>query len=293
MGNHPGWYTQNKAHSIFIINNKKYKEMEKFKQLSAADKSAFERDGYVVIKGMYIKQEIDNLMEIASNDNVIQRNTYGRADKEGNTTKLALWYELSDNVYSLFARSQRMYSGVRSILGGEPAHFHTKLMQKEPFVGGAWEWHQDYGYWYNDGFLFPNMLSVMIALTEANKENGCLQVIRGSHSLGRIEHGVTGEQKGADMEKVEKALERMELVYVELEPGDTLFFHCNLLHRSDKNTSAGPRWSLISTFNLVSNKPYKEQNPSCYTPIRPVDDEWVGNENQHAHTGEEGFVKQR
>jgi hypothetical protein len=28
-------------------------------------------------------------------------------------------------------------------------------MQKEPRVGGAWEWHQDYGYWYKNGFLYP------------------------------------------------------------------------------------------------------------------------------------------
>ncbi len=33
-------------------------------------------------------------------------------------------------------------------------HFHSKLMQKEPRVGGAWEWHQDYGYWYKNEFLF-------------------------------------------------------------------------------------------------------------------------------------------
>ena len=67
-------------------------------------------------------------------------------------------------------------------------------MQKEPKVGGAWEWHQDYGYWYKNEFLFPDqMISVMVAITKANKENGCLQVIKGSHKLGRIEHGFSYE----------------------------------------------------------------------------------------------------
>ena len=52
-------------------------------------------------------------------------------------------------------------------------------MQKEPKVGGAWEWHQDYGYWYKNQFMFPDeLISVMVALTEANKGNGCLQVIK-------------------------------------------------------------------------------------------------------------------
>lgn len=263
--------------------------MEQFIKLSAANKAAFELNGYVIVKSLYTKNEIDLLMQAAENDQVIRRNTYGREDKDGNTTKLALWYTLGDNIYSLFARSRRMYNGVALLLNGEPAHFHTKLMQKEPFVGGAWEWHQDYGYWYNDGFLFPDMISVMVALTGATRENGCLQVLKGSHLMGRIEHGTTGGQKGADMEKVNIALERMELVYVELEPGDTLFFHCNLLHRSDKNTSAGPRWSLISTFNRVKNKPYKEQNPSCYTPFKPVPDESILEAKMGLHTGDAGF----
>ena len=249
--------------------------MSTFKKLSNHEKTVFDADGYVIVPSMFSPEETELLLHAAENDNVIQRNTYGRKDKEGNTTKLALWYSLNDDIYSLFARSERMYDGVKLLLGEEPAHFHTKLMQKEPFTGGAWEWHQDYGYWYHDGFLFPSMMSVMVALTEANKENGCLQVIKGSHLMGRVYHGMTGDQKGADMEKVSAALKRMELVYAELTPGDTLFFHSNILHRSDKNGSAAPRWSLISTFNAVSNKPYKEQNASCYTPIQPVGDDAI------------------
>ena len=113
----------------------------------------------------------------------------------------------------------------------------------------------------------------MIPLTVANKENGCLQVIKSSHLIGRIEHGMTGDQKGADMSVVDEALKRLKYEYVELEPGDTLFFHGNLLHRSDKNNSDEPRWSLISAFNRIDNKPYKDHNPSCYTAINPIADD--------------------
>jgi len=65
----------------------------------------------------------------------------------------------------------------------------------------------------------------MIATTEANQENGCLQVMKGSHKMGRVNH----------------ALACMEHVYVELEAGDALFFHSNLLHRSEANLSEKPR----------------------------------------------------
>ena len=84
------------------------------------------------------------------------------------------------------------------------------MILKEPLTGGAWEWHQDYGYWYNNGCLFPHLASCMIAVDRATKENGCLQVLKGSHHLGRIDHGKVGDQTGADLERVAAALERLE-----------------------------------------------------------------------------------
>lgn len=246
--------------------------MNRFRHLTARDKRAYDRNGYVKAAAMYSREEVERLLMTAEGDDVVRAYTYGRRDEGGRTTRLALWYSLDDNIYGAFARSERMVRGVERLLEGPPCHFHTKLMQKEPRVGGAWEWHQDYGYWYHDGFLYPRMMSVMVALTPSNRRNGCLQVIRGSHLIGRIEHGAAGDQKGADPEVVREALSRLERVFVELRPGDALFFHGNLLHRSDRNESDRPRWSLISAFNRLDNPPYKEQHPSCRTPIQAVPD---------------------
>ena len=67
-------------------------------------------------------------------------------------------------------------------------------------------------------------------LIRCTKNNSCLQVLKGSHKMGRINHNLSGEQAGADLERLELAKEKFQLVYVEMEPGDALFFHCNLLH---------------------------------------------------------------
>ena len=121
---------------------------------------------------------------------------------------------LSEDIYSAFVRCSRIVDPIEQILGGEVYHYHHKMMLKEPFVGGAWEWHQDYGYWYSNDCLFP----CLIAIDRATTENGCLQVIKGSHYMGRIDHGKAGEQKGADMERVQEALKYLELVQCEMEP---------------------------------------------------------------------------
>ena len=119
------------------------------------------------------------------------------------------------------------------------------------------------------------MTSAYIAVDRANRENGCLQVIRGSHRLGRIEHVLTGDQAGAAMERVQEILKRLDLVYVEMELGDTLFFHANLLHRSDQNHSEHPRWSMICCYNAASNDPYKESHHPRYTPLVEVPDQSI------------------
>src|SRR6201989_1382161 len=254
---------------MLIRCSKKYCYMQS-KKLSESQIKEFHRDGYLVVKEFCTKQETDKLYATAIEDSVLTRNALDLSDLSGKKTRLSLWFTPGNDVFGYLTRSERMVQAVTQLLDSESpvCHFHSKLMQKEPRVGGAWEWHQDYGYWYKNQFMFPDQLiSVMTALTTANKENGCLQVIKGSHKLGRVNHGFSGEQVGADMTMVDNALKTMELVYVELAPGDALIFHSNLLHRSEANLSDQPRWSVISCYNAQSNPAYNEQSVSWKTPV--------------------------
>jgi ectoine hydroxylase-related dioxygenase (phytanoyl-CoA dioxygenase family) len=184
---------------------------------------------------------------------------------------MATWNQPGDSVYGLAARSERVVDTMEAMLGGEVYHYHSKLSAKEPREGGAWEWHQDYGYWYHNGCLFPLMASVMVALDAATRANGCLQVIRGSHLVGRVDHGILpGEQVGADPTRVAKMLEQLELVHVEMAPGDALFFHANVMHRSDANTSPDRRWTLLFCYNAARNDPFIEHHHPRYTPLVKV-----------------------
>ena len=146
--------------------------------------------------------------------------------RSAGTSKLWLTDVLEDDIYSAFVRCRRIVEPLEQLLGGEVYHYHHKMMLKEPFVGGSWEWHQDYGYWYSNNCLFPYMASCLIAVDRATKENGCLQVIKGSHLMGRIDHNKTGDQTGADMDRVNVALKHLELVYCEMEPGTRFVFSC-------------------------------------------------------------------
>jgi len=248
------------------------------KRLSTEEIRFYHEQGYVIVKKFCSQPEIEKLYGTALNDEAMQKNALNLNDQSGRKTKLSLWFTPGNDVFGYLTRSEKMIQSVQQLLGyqSDICHFHSKLMQKEPKVGGAWEWHQDYGYWYKNQFMFPDQLiSVMIALTPANKANGCLQVIPGSHKMGRVNHGFTGEQVGADMQMVNNALKTMDVIYPELESGDALFFHSNILHRSEANLSSHARWSIISCYSLQSNLAYNETSTSWKTPVHVVPDEAI------------------
>jgi ectoine hydroxylase-related dioxygenase (phytanoyl-CoA dioxygenase family) len=241
--------------------------------LSPEQFSAYERDGFVIVRQLFDAEEIGLLRAAIETDPQLRESLYNRTDAEGKHTRMATWNHPGDSVYGLAARSRRVVDTMEQLIGGEVYHYHSKLTAKEPYEGGAWEWHQDYGYWYHNGCMFPDMASVMTALDVANRDNGCLQVLRGSHRAGRVNHGVLpGEQVGADPLRVEQMLSRMERVYVEMEPGDAVFFHSNTMHRSDQNRSPNRRWTVIHCYNAASNDPYLDHHHPRYTPLVKVDD---------------------
>ena len=244
--------------------------------LNAAQRAAYERDGYILIPSLFDAEEIALLRGAIETDPQLQASLYNRNDASGKATRMATWNHPGDSVYGLAARSHRVVDTMEDMLGGEVDHYHSKLTAKEPLEGGAWEWHQDYGYWYHNGCVFPYMASVMVALDKTTRENGCLQVIRGSHHAGRVEHGVLpGDQVGANPRRVEEMLKNLDLVYAEMAPGDGLFFHANVMHRSDQNRSPDRRWTVLFCYNAARNNPYLEHHHPQYTPLMKVEDEAI------------------
>ncbi len=191
-----------------------------------------------------------------------------KADSLGNQVALKMWNRPGDDLFGMFPRNERIVDTMECLLRDSVYLYSAKMTMKQARHGGAWEWHQDYGYWYNYGCLLPTMASCLIAVNRSTRENGCLQVLSGSQRLGRIDHRRIQEQMVADEEHIEAAKKVFELVYVELKPGDAVFFDCNLLHRSDANESEHRRWHFICSYNTVKNVPYKRvRDYGNYEPL--------------------------
>jgi ectoine hydroxylase-related dioxygenase (phytanoyl-CoA dioxygenase family) len=109
------------------------------------------------------------------------------------------------------------------------------FMNKPARKGTVLPWHQDGGAgWEMD--RHP-LVTIWTALDAATIPNGCVQVIPGSHHLGLLSEGghtITPAQE-AEYCAPDK------IVYLELEPGESVLLHNWLLHSSDVNKTDTPR----------------------------------------------------
>lgn len=236
--------------------------------------SAYEDSGFVLIRNLFSAEEIGHIRAAIDNPEGVLKHTYSRSDGANREAKLCLWLHPGSDVTGVAVRINKVAGTMEKLMGGQEIyHYHTKVIRKEARTGGAFVWHQDYGYWYYNGCLFPDMGTVFMPVDDCFKVNGCLSIVPGSHKMGRLDHETVGEQLQADGKRLEKILEKFPSCYVEMSPGDVLFFHCNLLHASTQNSSDKRRYVLISTYNKKNNDSYKVHHHPQYTPLQKLPDE--------------------
>tara|TARA_B110000263_G_scaffold226709_1_gene218522 strand:- start:231 stop:965 length:735 start_codon:yes stop_codon:yes gene_type:complete len=232
------------------------------------DLNDFNENGFILKKNLFSQEEINKLNKFA-NASYGKEGALKKTTSTTGSASLTLWNSPPENFVGKFSTNERIVKPMENFLGEEIYHYHSKIIWKKPGDGG-FDWHQDYGYWYQQGCLYSDMGSCFIMLDKATKENGCLKVLRGTHKVGRIAHdSISDTDQQADLERIALLEKRHKSVYITAEPGDALFFHCNLLHSSAANTSNYSRRTLIVCFNTKSNSPFnKEIAHATYNPLK-------------------------
>ncbi|MEH6515142.1 MAG: phytanoyl-CoA dioxygenase family protein [Halioglobus sp.] len=227
----------------------------------------FEKDGYVVVRQAFRSDEMSVIRDVVTGHDAM--NAYAErllescVEGERPAFKtLFVWNDTSGNdLFSLATRSHKVFDRLEAYFGDEVYDYHNKVILKYPGIVGL-SYHQDYAYWYQMGNLLPDMAACYIAVDNATRENGCLKIIEGSHKLGRIDpvNFESDGDSGIDPERLTAILERFPERHLELESGDMVIFHANVLHGSDDNNSDQSRLALIGTYNTRHNDPYIHQH---------------------------------
>ena len=144
---------------------------------------------------------------------------------------------------------------VESLIGGEIlAHpqfnFRAKLPNQDITVI---PWHQDLAYLIPEEAGDTLVVNVWLPLVRATEENGCMQVIRGSHQFNLINHNfqdqTVGHTGGKGISDIE--LPPGDVVTAELDVGDVLLTSERVVHRGLPNRADTVRWSVDTRYSQI------------------------------------------
>lgn len=224
----------------------------------------FWRRGFVILRGVFAASEMDVLKEIITRHAGMRAHAARALERSSGPTRpsfetVFVWNDTArSDAFAKATRSHRIIDRLEAIFGDAVYVYHNKVALKYPGVVG-FSHHQDYAYWYEMGNVYPDMATAYIAIDRATRANGCLNLVEGSHRLGRLDHvqrdGVS--DSGVDPDRLEQVLKRLPEVPIELESGDVVIFHCNVLHASDDNHSPDSRIGLLGCYNTRHNDPYR------------------------------------
>jgi ectoine hydroxylase-related dioxygenase (phytanoyl-CoA dioxygenase family) len=139
-------------------------------------------------------------------------------------------------------RHPKILDAVEDVLGPNLFCWNTSFFVKEARDPGFVSWHQDATYW---GLSSPDVMTVWVAISPANKVSGCMKFIGGTHKT-QVTHEDTFNSDNLLTRGQEIAVEvnEADAVYAELAPGQASLHHVLLFHGSAPNQSDDRRIGL-------------------------------------------------
>jgi ectoine hydroxylase-related dioxygenase (phytanoyl-CoA dioxygenase family) len=218
--------------------------------------SAYREQGYVLVRGVFSSQEVDEMREAV--DGILDRVAGTQHDRDhtwrGNLSEdeardlqLKGFHDLSyhDAVFTRMVSQPRLVGVLTELIGPNVQLHHTKMLVKPPERGAPFPMHQDYPY-------FPHtrhsVLAASVHLDDTDLENGCLHVVPGSHRLGPLE--VTGASNDV---AAEYSLESG--TPCPAAAGDVLFFNYLTIHGSGVNRSERVRRNVLAQYRDPADPP--------------------------------------
>ena len=141
------------------------------------------------------------------------------------------------------AQHPSIVDAVEDILGPDLLVWRSSFFIKAPRDSSYTAWHQDKRYW---GLSSDEVVTAWIALTESNVENGCLQVLPGSHRQGEVSHSLRLGSGNSLLrgQSADVGVPAHLIARIELKAGQFSLHHVNILHGSHSNRTGELRAGL-------------------------------------------------
>ena len=229
----------------------------------------FARDGFVILRQFAEQNLVQAMLDATLRDcrqhaGPIEYESdlrypgapHSKSETGGSTIRRLKQAHCRDVSFTDWVNYAPLKSILSEILGPElvcPLAHHNCIMTKAPAYSSDTGWHQDIRYW---SFERPELVSAWLALGNEMLDNGCLQVVPGSHRMPfRSEQFDSEKFFRNDLPENQEILN--QCVPVQLRAGDVLLFHCKTLHAASRNHTDETKYSVVFTFRAGDNSPQR------------------------------------
>jgi ectoine hydroxylase-related dioxygenase (phytanoyl-CoA dioxygenase family) len=242
-----------------------------FMQLNDEQRRDFREKGFFVVRGIVpaetmaqVRNEILNFVENPGERSDVLSEE--RAVKQGEQRegiaryrKLERMGRYNEFIWNAYYSNPQVLEFVRQFIGDDILIKYDSVFLKPARKGGSTPWHQDIGLWRDDNV---NAFNCWIAVESATKENGCLQLVPGTHREGLVEHVIYPDSLHEELprEVVAARLKQQEVFHAELQPGDAVMWQSYLWHYSPPNLS---NHSRIGMGAVWTDFEYAQQSPNA------------------------------
>ena len=251
--------------------------------LTKEQKEAFDKEGYLFFPSLFSQKEIQYLSSAVPELYEI-REEYNFREKGSDAVRTNFAAHLYSAPFAKLARHPRMILPVEDLLQEKLYMHQFKINGKMAFEGDIWQWHQDYGTWFNDD-LMPSAraMNIAIFLDEVTEFNGPLLFIPGSHKKGVIKanHDLTTTSYPLwtiDNNLIKQLVDRAGghdggIVSPKGPAGSMIVFHSCLVHASSNNLSPFNRISVYLSLCAVSNhiRRFKRKEYIAHRDFTPIE----------------------
>ena len=202
-------------------------------------KPAYERDGFVIVRQLLSSSDFAELnRELARYIREVVPSLPDKYafydDKTRPETLKQLQHMDVDPFFREYKGHPTWSALARALVGEEVESLDPEWFDKPPGTSKHTPPHQDNYYFC---LKPPHVITIWMALDDADDANGCLRYVRGSHLLPIRSHSrssVLGFSQGiTDYGPADEAREER----IHLQPGDVVAHHGNTIHRADANAS--------------------------------------------------------
>jgi len=243
----------------------------------------FDQEGYLFFPSLFSKEEVGYLNS-AVPDLYKIRAEYNFREKGTDVVRTNFAAHMYSEPFAKLARHPRMIQPVEDLLKEKLYMHQFKINGKMAFEGDVWQWHQDYGTWFNDDLMpTSRAMNVAIFLNDVTEFNGPLIFIPGSHKKGVIDAGHDTSTTSYPLwtinnEIITKLVDRAGglnggIVSPKGPVGSMILFHSCLVHASSNNLSPFNRISVYLSLCAVSNhiRRYKRKEYIAHRDFTPIE----------------------